>query len=247
MYLICCPNIYAQSIIDDLANVHISGIELPLMNIEDNNQNLQFLDKEINNFDYIIFPSGTAIEYAKEAIIKASTPQFITVGDASAAKLNKLTGQRIIYPENISGGIALFNEKLSKLNLMQKKVLVIKGCGGNTKLYAKLIKTGVNFMSIDIYKRVLQTVEPDHLKKMLLIQGLQGIIITSSGLAEWLFNQGLRAKCLHLLKNQLFVTIHPQIKHKLIKLRAKKFLLTQIPKKSAVADLIKKLKLVVVH
>lgn len=217
------------------------------MNIEDNNKNLQFLDEEINNFDYVFFPSGTAIEYAKKAILKSSIPQFITVGGASAAKLNKLTRQKIIYPENTSGGIALFNEKLSKLNLMQKKILIIKGCGSEAKLYAKLIKAGVNFISVDIYKRVLKTIEPDYLKKMLLIQGLQGIIITSSGLAEWLFNQAAKAKCVHLLKSQLFVTIHPQIKHKLIELGANKILVTEDARRSAVAELIKKLELIVVH
>ena len=87
-----------QSMIDSLAMIHVAGIEIPLMDFKFDAKNLVFLEDNINQFDFVIIPSPAVIDYAKKAISTAYRPAFITVGKASAAKINKLTHKDVIYP-----------------------------------------------------------------------------------------------------------------------------------------------------
>jgi uroporphyrinogen-III synthase len=225
--------------IDGLAAIHVTGVELPLMDFKFDSKNRDFLEQNLNQFDYVIIPSPTVIDYLKDIIGLANRPTFITVGRASAAKISKLTHKEVIYPSLGAGGLALFNEKLSELDLPSKMVLVIKGDGGNDALYLHMAKHNIKWTTIDIYKRIMLELEPDYLKKMLLIDGLQGIIITSSGLVDWLFEQASKANCVELLKNCLFLTIHTQIEKKLISLGALKVLVTERTERNSIIELIR--------
>lgn len=239
--MICCPSIYVQSMVAELSSIQVKGIELPLMTFKYDEKNLELLKNDINQFDYVIIPSPAVIDYAKDIIALADKPQFITVGKSSSNKLSQLTGKGAIYPEISSGGAALFNEKLSMLNLAKKKVLVIKGEGGNEELYMQMAKHNIKWVAIDLYKRVFLKLKAGYLKKMLLTKGLDGIIITTGALVEWLFQQAVVANCVDLLKNCLFITIHPQIKSKLVEFGVQKVLLTSRVDKNAVIELIREM------
>lgn len=242
MFLICCPSIHSQSMIDGLASIHTTGIEIPLMDFIFDEKNLNFLIDNINQFDYVIIPSPAVIDYVKKAIAVAYRPTFITVGKASGARIAKITHKDVIYPELGAGGQALFNEKLQTLDLPNKMVLVVKGEGGNEELYIQMAKHNIKWTTIDIYKRVMLELEPDYLKKMLLIEGLQGIIITTSVLVEWLFHQALKSNCIELLKNCLFITLHTNVEKKLIEFGALKVLVTDRTERNAIVELIRNLK-----
>ncbi len=227
--------------IDNLASIHAAAIELPLMKIEYMHNNLPDLKNTIENFDYVIIPSNIILDYAHNILAAAFHPQFATVGKASGSKLSGQIGRTVIYPENGSGGLALFDEKLSKLDLSNKSVLIIKGEDGNKELYTKLTNSGIQVTTIDLYRRVLLNMKPDYLKKMLLIQGLQGIIITSTDLVKWLFMQAIEAGCFDLLKSRLFITIHPNIKRQLVGFGASRVLVTPNSKRGDILELIKKI------
>lgn len=239
MYLVCCPNVHIASMLDELATIHLSGIGLPLMDFNFDPHNLKFLEENIDQFDYVIIPSPAVIDYAKDAITKASIPTFITVGKSSRDRICRLSSQPVIFPEVGSGGLALFNEKLYQLDLFNKKVLVVKGDGGNDDLYLEMTKHNIKWTTLELYKRVLHELDADYLKKLLIIEGLQGIIITTSILAEWLFKQAEKAHCTALLRSCLFIVIHPQIEQKLKDFGAARVLVTPDAGRSAVIELIK--------
>ena len=230
---------HTQSMIDGLVGIHVTGVEIPLMDFIFDATNLSFLEQNINQFDYIIIPSPAVIDYVQDAIKSAFKPTFITVGKASGAKIGKLTHRDVLFPTMGAGGMALFNEKIQQLDLQNKMVLVVKGEGGNEDLYAQMAKHNIKWTTLDIYKRVMHELEPDYLKKMLIIEGLQGIIITTSILVEWLFEQAEKSNCVDLLKSCLFITIHPQIEKKLIEFGALKILVTPRTERSAVIELIR--------
>ena len=242
MYLVCCPNHHIDSMIERLASIHITGIGLNLMDIEFDGNNLVFVEQNLNQFDYVIIPSSTVIDYLKKVIPLAKRPTFITVGPASASKLSKLTKKDVIYPTLGAGGAALFNEKLKDLDLQNKMVLVIKGEGGSEDLFLNMAQHNIKWTTIDIYKRIKLPINPDDFKKMLIIDGLKGIIITSTSLVEWLFEQAKNANSVELLKNCLFLTIHSKIEKKLIELGAFKVLLTDRTDRNSIIELIKGMK-----
>ena len=242
MYLVCCPNLHMQSMIDGLASIHVNGIELNIMDIEFDNHNQIFVQQNLNQFDYVIIPSPTVIDYLREVIKLAKKPTFITVGPASASKLSKLTDKEVIYPTLGAGGAALFNEKLLDLGLQNKMVLVIKGDGGSEQLFLNMARHNIKWTTIDIYKRIKRHIDPDDFKKMLLIDGIKGIVVTSSGLVEWLFEQAKISNCLELLRNCLFLTMHSRIEQKLIQSGAFKVLLSERTDRKSIIELIKGLK-----
>lgn len=239
MYLVCCPNVHMQTMINDLAKAHVVGVEIPLMEFKYDDKNLRFLEDNINQFDYVIIPSPAVIEYAKDAIALSYKPTFISVGAASGTKINKLTHKDVIYPKNGAGGAALFNEKLKDLDLPNKMVLVVKGEGGSEELYEKMAEHNIKWTSLDIYKRILLELEPDYLKKMLIIEGLQGIIITTRILVEWLFEQAAKDNCVDLLKNCLFITMHSQIEQRLHEFGALRVLVSPKAERASIVELIK--------
>ncbi len=216
MFLICCPNKYALQITKGLDEIDIKSFVLPTMDYIYDKNALSQVSKSINEFDIVIIPSGIIIDYAKDVIKSAVKPVFMTVGKQSAKKLESITKQQIIYPETNSGGFALFEEKIESYdNLYNKKILVLKGEGGSKELYCAMHDFGLKFTMIDLYKRHLNKLPANYLKKILMTEGLQGIILTTSILVDWLFTEAKQANCVELLKNILFITIHPRIEQKL--------------------------------
>lgn len=241
MFLICCPNNQVPALVNGLATLGISSLGVPALDYAYNAASLEVLDGIINQFDFIIVPSGAVIDYAKIQIMNSIKPIFMTVGKSSAAKLQQLTQQKVIYPQLNSGGEALFEEQIRYLDLLDKKILVIKGEGGSEVLYSKMASCNIKWTTIDVYKRVFYDLEPDRLKKLLIIDGLQGIITTTSVLVEWLFKQARRANCVELLKNILFITLHPKIEQKLKDNGIKRVLVTPNADRTAVIELIRSL------
>ncbi len=96
MYLVCCPNIHMEEMVECLVEINVVGIPLPLLDFNFDTKKLQIVKEQINNFDYVMLSSPSSIEYIAEAITLATTPKFITVGTASAKRIAKYTEQEII-------------------------------------------------------------------------------------------------------------------------------------------------------
>lgn len=232
---------HMDEMVKNLAEINVSGVPLPLLDFKFDSERLDFIRAQINQFDFVMISSPSAIEFVAEAIALADKPKFITVGAASAKRIRNYTKQEIIYPELSSGQEALFNEKLRHLDLINKKVLVIKGDIENDESYVKLAKSHVNWTIVDIYSRIFLPIESEKLKKLLEDNELRGIIITTSTLVGWLFKEADRAGYGDLLKSRLFIALHPQIEKKLLNCGAGRILLTQSANRTAVTGLIRSL------
>ncbi len=215
MYLVCTPNDGQQQFVDYLNSHQIKSYPLPLMDFDINHENLKVLANKINDFDYVMFISPNAIKFCADIIKEATHPIFLVVGVASARKLKLLTKLPIIYPTKASGASSLFEEKLKHLSLKNKKVLIVKGVGGNQILSKRFNLIDVNWQEIDIYTRNKIHINVPFIKKSLTTKGFQGIIITSSILVEWLFIHAKKHKYFDILVQQPFFTIHDNIAKKL--------------------------------
>ena len=239
MYLVCCPNMQIEPLLNDLSKIDVIGLPLRLMDLEFDMGSIKFLEDNINRFDYVVIMSPAVIDVIKHIIMKATLPKFITVGITSATKIKKITTQEVIYPIEESGNEALFNEQMINLDLPNKKIMIIKGDGGSSEFYTQMNKYNIKWTNLEIYRRVLLDIEPNYFKKTLLVNNIEGIIITTSTLVEWLFIQAKRALCLNLLKECLFITLHQQIEKKLFEFGASRVLVTPIADRNAIIKLIK--------
>ena len=242
MYLVCCPKVYLAEIVDSLALAKINALGLHLIDFEYDSKALQFLNANINSFDYVIIPSPLAIDYASEAISIATHPKFVVVGNASKTKITKYTRQSIICPDRSSGGAALFTEKLAYIDWSGKKVLLVKGLGGSRELIKKMQQHNIEFTTINIYRRLSLRLPDEFFKKILLEKYLQGIIITSSILVEYLFKEAHLAQCSDVLKRIPFITIHTRIKNKLLQYGVKNIYVTANANKNEIAQIINLIK-----
>jgi uroporphyrinogen-III synthase len=241
MYLLCCPRPRLAALAQSLAENQIMSLPLPLMDFAPDPEKLAWLTTHINNYAYVILNSPTVIEYSSAAIKQAYRPKFFTVGQASADKLRSLTSQEVIYPEMASGSLALLTEKLQHLKLIQQEVLIVKGDLGNLTLPLALETNGISWHALEIYRRIRLALEPGYLKKILISEGLRGIIITSSMLVEWLLSEAQAEDCLDLLSRLTFITLHSQIAQALTDAGMAKVLVTKQADRRSIAELIRNL------
>jgi uroporphyrinogen-III synthase len=215
MYLVCCPKDNAHEIINVLQQQNIATCFLDLLDIEYFETNFKLLEQSINRFEYIVFSSALAIEHAKDIIHNTVHATFITVGSASARRIKKYTNNQVIYPTQTSGAKALIETQLKYIDFSNKNILMIKGEGGNDELDNYFKTINVIYVIIEVYKRVYKHIAALEFKKIILQPQLQGIIITSSGLVDWLFHQAQLNNCLDWLKKLTFYTLHEDIKKQL--------------------------------
>lgn len=240
MYLICCPNVYAKQMVDNLAEIGVEGVPLNILDLSFDLDRLNFIKEQIDAFDYVLVSSPAAIDFLAPAIVAATTTTFITVGTASANKIKSYNANiNVIHPEEGSGKEALFVEKLRYLDLSHKKILVIVSDGENSILPPNINEH--NATIVEVYKRKLLELDPVELEQHLHSEKLRGIVITSSGMADWLFEEAAKINCVGALKDSLFIVLHPQIEKHLLTLGSGRILVTESTDRSSVAKLIRNL------
>ncbi|HMT03255.1 MAG TPA: uroporphyrinogen-III synthase [Burkholderiales bacterium] len=239
MYLVISPDGQLDQLINYLQKDKIKAIPIPLMNFIINQKNIKQLKDIINDFEYVIFNSPTAIHICSDVIKNATYPTFLTVGEASAIRLKGLTTLPIIYPLRNSGADNLFEEKLKYLDFKNKKILIVKGVGGSNTLKKKLSLIKANWQEIDIYIRNKKYIDVSFIKKSLTSKELQGIIITSSILVEWLFSNAKEHDYLDILLNKQFFTIHNNIAEKLLNYGVSKVFISNKADQYSLVNLVK--------
>ena len=108
---------------------------IPLFNVVVDKTQLSCLQKNINNFDLIIFTSPMAIKFSKDVLSHVSNDvEFAVVGEASFNRLSQFTKNKIYYPVYNSGALFLINEQLTKLDLPNYKIAVVRGNLGDATI-----------------------------------------------------------------------------------------------------------------
>lgn len=194
--IITRPKGQAKSLMDKISAVVDGSITLkhcPLLQISP----VKFELPDLKNLNGMIFISSNAAQYFLKNI---SLPKvkLLAVGENTAAEVEALSGQKVIFPEqmNAEGLLALAQLK----NISGQNWLIVKGEDGRPLIYEELLKRGASVTEVDVYQRKL----PDFEQQQLVIQANLAEtvwLITSAEALNHLFRiLGLAEKSEHQIK-----------------------------------------------
>lgn len=224
MYLIISTEKTNNYLKNELGKLNIDVTDIPCVQLTPDITVIHQFKQQINNFDIVIITSPTAIQYAQD-IIKIADKRliFIVPGKSSYTKLRQYTKNKIYAPEGNSGSKAIITQVLSNIDLNQKKIAILQGSSANHSiqnyLEAKLGRD--SYTQIIIYRQKWLDLNTQSIKKFLQDNSLQGIILTSSTHARYLFSQAKKFGYYDMLLKADFVTLHTKIQQVLLGLGAK--------------------------
>jgi len=140
---------------DILNKENIKNFIFPVIQIK--KIKLKTIDLEnIKSADFIIFTSqNSVISLIQEIDVKNLIGKKIAaIGDSTKKNLNDLGVHVDIYPESNFTSESLL-EEIRNNNIVNKKIIIIKGVGGRNYLHEKLSKDNYMFGDLDMYKREL--------------------------------------------------------------------------------------------
>ena len=140
---------------DILNKENIKNFIFPVIEIK--KIKLRAIDLEnIKNSDFIIFTSqNSVISLIQELDIKSLCGKKIAaIGESTKKNLNDLGVHVDICPKSNFTSESLFEEIRSN-NIVNKKIIIIKGAGGRDYLHKKLSRNNYIFNDLDIYEREL--------------------------------------------------------------------------------------------
>ena len=247
MYLFCCTtepkddDLYIK-----ILNSHVPIDKMPLFDLSINYNKLQLIINHIHEFNVTIFTSPKSIRAYHQVLSKLSNLRnvisrnmFYVMGESSAIELRSIlykliednrsiginvdisadisTDINIEYPKYITGASGLIEEILSQIDFTNKRVLLLKGSYGNIMLESWLKDKQINYTAINVYNHVKVLISKVAFLKILNNE-LQGIIITSGLMVDYLFELALHYNMRNYLIVQNFLTIHSKIADKLVAL-----------------------------
>ncbi len=163
------------------------AIRFPVLRIVPTQDSFTLANK-LNPYDWVIFTSPNAVNFALKAnngkIALQKNVHFASIGPATADTLKKAGIMIDLVPDSSHNSEAL----LACTELRQVKglsFLIVRGCGGRELLAETLRSRGANVHYLEVYKRVLPTVNTEPVTTMLENAQLDIITITS---VEALYN-----------------------------------------------------------
>ena len=226
MYLFCCTHelvdeVLYKAMLESCLHVNV----LPLLNLDVNHKALDYIKKNFNQFDSIIFTSPKSINTCRLILSNIINTKIYTVGESSAKivynifddlKIDLVNNSiSVIYPKMSSGGEALIKEILSQVNLIDNRVLLVNGNYGNIMLENWLLVNNVNYVCVHVYNQVKISVTKDKFCDLFKTK-VSGIVVSSSIIVRYLFELAGIYQMLDVLRRQKFITIHKHIAQVLI-------------------------------
>jgi|GEM_PF-6864425 len=224
MYLIVSSTKTNNYIKDELYKLNINIIDIPCVQLTPDTTVIHQLKQQINNFDIVIITSPAAIQYAHEIIKMAEKKLiFIVPGKSSFVKLRQYTKNIIYAPERNSGSEEMIDQILEHMDLKQKKIAIVQGKNANRIIQDYLeAKLGANsYTQIIIYQQKWLELNTQIMKKFFIDNSVQGIILTSSMHARYLFSQAQKYGVYDMLLRTDFITLHTKIRQVLQSFGAK--------------------------
>ena len=190
--LVCRPKLQAGALAEQIISQNGQAWVLPMLDIEPlaEDQSMRNILLDLDRYDHIIVTSKAAAEYGCE-LIEQYWPQlpahirWYAMGSTTAdVLLNYSARARIADNGNNSEALLSLAEFESVEN---EHILIIKGCGGRTKLGQTLEKRGANLTFLEVYQRLRPEYPPETLVKLLESQRINVILC---GSAETVTNLG---------------------------------------------------------
>ena len=208
----------------------------PIIEIQERPDQLARLPNQFASADWVIFVSPSAIDCAMPRLsLIGPKPRLACIGAASAAKLSVLARAPVLYPTSASDSHALL--QLPELSTVAgQRILIVRGEGGRAELGQALRQRQAQVDYADIYRRVDSAPDWPRFDHLMNEQRLDACIVTSSEIAERLFQLAGSARiqalqCLH------YCVPHPRIAERLAALGVARIVTTRADDEALVAGL----------
>ncbi|WP_428773583.1 uroporphyrinogen-III synthase [Vibrio sp.] len=181
--LVTRPEQQGQQLCQQLAGAGIETYHLPLIEFLPGQQ-LAALPGSISQYQIIIAVSQHAVDFAQQTLNEAGVPWpshcvYLAVGQKTAQILSKACQHTVHYP-SISD-----SEHLLAMDVMQtvhnQQILILRGNGGRELIYDTLILRGAKVDYLEAYQRKNVAFDAHNLVPAWQAQGIDSLIITSSG------------------------------------------------------------------
>ena len=163
-------------------------IRLPVINIEPLSltQEMRKTLIDTKSIDFAVFISPNAVEYGIKQLLKYAkipdTLQLVTIGQASAKKIQELLGRipDISPAKQYNSEALLALDSLQQQQLKNKRIIIFRGQGGRELLAETLTQRGAHVSYAEVYQRVQPRPEQAFLKSLWSASKRPDIITISS-------------------------------------------------------------------
>jgi uroporphyrinogen-III synthase len=142
---------------------------------------------ELDQFDWLIFVSSNAVNFALNAnngkIVRPKTLRLAAIGKATCDALT-LAGLSVdLTPQQPYNSEALL--AMPEMQIMQgQQVLIVRGEGGREELATVLRNRGADVQYLNVYKRVVPSIDNNEVRLLLAQQQLDVITVTSGEILQ---------------------------------------------------------------
>ena len=176
----------SESLSSKLRSFGAEVIESPLIRIEPPNdwQPLDLALATLENFDWIVFTSGNAVEFAFKRLSEQASEvpkktRIAAVGKATVTRVEELGHAVAFHPEKYDAD-SLVAGLAGKHDLAGSRMLVLCGELAGAKVPDRLVELGASVTTATVYRTVLTGSLPTETLELLQRQALQAITFTSS-------------------------------------------------------------------
>lgn len=187
--LVTRPVHQAENLVMLLESAGATAIRLPTIAIEEqaNNRHIKATLANISQFDWVIFISANAVNFALHAnggkIPGLNDVRVVAIGKASANAL-KIQGIAVsLSPENgFSSETLLVSRSLQ--DIKGQRFLIVRGEGGRELLAMTLRDRGAHVEYLEVYRRVVPAIDCSAVALMLAKNKLNVITVSSGEILQ---------------------------------------------------------------
>ena len=215
--LVCRPKMQSERLMSLLTERGAQPVLFSPIGILPQPGKLSGLNTSFLNSDWVVFVSPSAIDVAAPYLdFKNFSGNLFCVGKPSSDKLRQVSGKNVYYPEDRSDSTALLQLPIME-QAFGKKVLIIRGEGGRAELVRTLNDKGSQVFVQEVYQRIPLALDWSLFYSLYQTARLNTVCVTSSEIAEALFEDA-PAEAITILKKLLYLVPHERIREHLQRL-----------------------------
>ena len=139
----------------------------------------------LTGFDILIFVSRNAVKYAceifPEIVSKAHDKIVLAIGSGTNEELKTAGFRGVTYTNSNTGSEALLAlDELQQKNILNRKIMIMRGEGGRELLGDNLLARGAEIQYVELYSRAKPQVEPVIISNMWLTEKPEAVVVTSA-------------------------------------------------------------------
>jgi len=213
--LVTRPALQAQNLLESVSSAGGVAISYPALAIaaatESGNASRC---TQANSYDWLIFISRNAIEYALPHLPNATAltkVKIAAIGEATANAIQAAGYQVDLIPKNASNSEALLNEEALN-DCKDHRILIVRGVGGRDLLLNRLASRGAKVEYAEVYARICPEFEPTSLPAH-YIEGIDIITVASGETLRNLLSMATESNLLEKVLNTPLLVVSERIQN----------------------------------